>query len=66
MKKCLSILCLAAFAALLGGCVSRTVVNEPQHRGAIPKDKSYGSDSQGKVIQKKTIWIWQDEYRNPR
>lgn len=63
MKKTVSMLCLASLAAILGGCVTRTVTVEPQHRGAIPKNTSYGSDSQGKVVDKKIVWIWQDEYR---
>ena len=66
MKKTASIVALATCATALCGCVSRTVTVEPQHRGEMPKDKSYGSDPHSKVVKKGIIWIWQDEYRNAK
>jgi PBP1b-binding outer membrane lipoprotein LpoB len=52
-------------ALLLSGCVSRTITVEPEHRGAKPskKSKKYGSDPEGKFVDKKLVWIWQKEYR---
>ncbi len=56
-----------SLCSLLSGCVSRTVSEEPQHRGAVPgKENAYGSNSHSKVKEKKLIWIWQDEFRNPK
>lgn len=62
-----SIILLSTVTVLSSACVSRTVSIEPQHRGEIPKKgKSYGSEAQDNVIEKKIIWIWQDEFRNPK
>lgn len=60
--------CVAATATalFLTGCVSRTVSEEPQHRGAASSGGEYGSSPHSKVVEKKLIWIWQDEFRNPK
>jgi len=51
------ILCLALVSTvLLSGCVRRTVST----------DSGLGSKSQGKVIDDRLIWIWQDEFRQPK
>lgn len=55
-----SIILLAVATILSCSCVSRTVSSSTQNRGANTKDQD-----DGKVLQKKIIWIWQDEYRNP-
>ena len=68
MKRIATILCLTAATSLLSGCVSRTVTREPQHRGATPttkKKKKFGSDPHSELIEKKTVWFWQKDFRNP-
>ena len=59
------ILCLATVAILSSGCVTRTVTSAPANRGSSMGGQKYGSKSEQKVLEKKRIWIWQDEYRNP-
>lgn len=67
MKLSSPVILLATIALLASGCVNRTTTLEPQHRGGTPADKKvYGSDPQGKLVDKKIIWIWQDEFRNPK
>lgn len=67
MKRIATLLSLSAAAFLLNGCISRTVTIEPEHRGAQPSRKGkYGSDPQSEVVEKKIIWIWQDEFRHPK
>ena len=54
MKILCSIVLLAAFAVLVSSCVSREVTtNSPLKKG------------EKNVVEKKIIWIWQDEFRNP-
>ncbi len=65
MKTLISSICLLAFATLLGGCVTRTYVDAPQHRGEVPDKKKFGSDPEAKVKGTKRVWVWQDEFRNP-
>ncbi len=56
MKTVRSIILLAIAATLLSSCVSRTTTaNAPLGKGG-----------DGKVIEKKLVWIWQDEFRNPQ
>ncbi len=57
MKTVRSIFLLAVATLILCSCVSRTV-------SASSVDSS-GKESDGKVVEKKIIWIWQDEFRNP-
>ena len=57
MKTVRSIILLAIATFLLSSCVSRTI-------SASAVD-STGRESQGKVIEKKIIWIWQPEFYNP-
>jgi hypothetical protein len=52
MKLFNSIILLAAITLLNNACVSRTSTSE----------KVYGNAA----TEKKTIWIWQDEYRNTK
>ncbi len=55
------VFCVAMVA--LTGCVSRTVTVKPVDQSPI--QRQYGSKSDPKLVEKKIIWIWQDEYRNP-
>ena len=67
MKLSSPIILLAIIGLLGSGCVSRTTTLEPQHRGGTPSDeKTYGSDPHSKLVEKRIIWIWQDEFRNPK
>jgi hypothetical protein len=53
-----------AFLILISGCVTRTITEEPQNRGAQTGGK-FGAKSESKTVEKKTVWIWQKEFRNP-
>ncbi len=55
MKTIRSIILLAIVAALSSSCVSRTTTSSAP----------LGQGKDGKVVEKKLIWIWQDEFRNP-
>ena len=66
MNPLKSIILLAAIAALSSGCISRTVTVDHENRGKIPKSKGYGSQPGGAVIEKKTIWFWQKDFRSPK
>ena len=52
MKRLYPILLLAFIALLVNGCVSRTTTSK----------RGYGND----FSEKKTVWIWQKEYREPK
>ena len=54
MKTIRSIILLSIVTMLLSSCVSRTVSTSPVREG-----------ESGKVIEKKIIWFWQDEFYNP-
>jgi hypothetical protein len=41
-------------------------VKQAEHRGEMPKNKKFGADPHDQVIDKKIIWIWQDEFRNAK
>jgi hypothetical protein len=64
MKKQISCLVLSAMLLLAGGCVRRTVTVDYQNRGTSGK-RAFGSSKEGKLVEEKTIWIWQKEFRNP-
>ena len=68
MKKQLSTLSLAIIVIVGNGCVSRTVMIEPEQRGASvsKKDKVFGADPQSKLVEQKIVWIWQKEYRETK
>ena len=53
MKLIYPIILLSVVSLFLCSCVSRTVSS------SAPLGK------EGTVVQKKVVWIWQDEYRNP-
>jgi hypothetical protein len=65
MKKTITTILLFTCAALLTGCVTRTVTKEPKHRGGSGSGKTYGANPYAEVIEKKRVWIWQAEFRNP-
>jgi hypothetical protein len=44
------------------GCVRRTTSVEPKYSN--PKAAARAAE-QGTVLGQKTVWFWQDEYRNP-
>ena len=66
MNKVITIFCALALTALLNGCVSRTVSTGPENRGAATKKKGYGSEQHSKVVEKKIIWFWQEDFRKPQ
>ncbi len=66
MKIVLGFFCLLAATSLSSGCVYRTTVKQAEHRGEMPKNKKFGADPHDQVIDKKIIWIWQDEFRNAK
>lgn len=47
---------------LTSGCVNRTVTESKGNRG---QDGTSGSNLNNKVIEQKTIWFWQDDFRHP-
>ena len=53
-------ICLTLTMFVLVGCVSRTVTEKPVG-GDNPS--SMGLMSKERVIEKKWIWIWEDEYQ---
>ncbi|MEN7973554.1 MAG: hypothetical protein ABFR47_06930 [Verrucomicrobiota bacterium] len=55
MKLFASILLLAIVSMLNTACISRTTTS----------DAPLGKGKDGKVVEKKLIWVWQDEFRNP-
>ena len=55
MKLFNAIALLAAISLLTCACVSRTTTAKAP----------LGQGGDGKVVEKKLIWIWQDEFRNP-
>lgn len=59
MKKIITLAGLAGLILMLAGCVTRTYSNDTQHRGAR------SGSTQGDITEKKRIWFWQDEFRNP-
>ena len=50
------------FCILTTGCVSRTVT---ESKGTRTPDRVDGSNPTSKVIEKKIIWFWQDEFSKP-
>ena len=57
MKTVRSLFLLAIASLILCSCVSRTI--------SAPSVDATGLEGQGKVVEKKIVWIWQDEFRNP-
>jgi hypothetical protein len=53
------IILIAAFCA---GCVSRVISRDP----SIKEAGFTSTDKNGKITERKLIWIWQDEYRNKK
>ena len=52
------------FCVLNSGCVKRTVSVSKPNKNMDGTDSKGGSNAHSKVVEEKTIWIWQDEYRN--
>lgn len=44
------------------GCVSRTVSSEPA-LSDLQKGKGY--DANDRIVTKKIVWFWQEDFRNP-
>lgn len=65
MKTTVPLICLIAVAFLSNGCIRRTVVKQAEQRGNISKGGKFGSDPHDEIMEKKIIWVWQDEFRNP-
>lgn len=62
MKKTITLFCFASFTLLFSGCVTRTYVDAPLHRGS---SSAAGKSKSEKVKSEKRVWIWQKEFRNP-
>lgn len=58
-----TLLLIPLMSLLLNGCVSRTVSSEP---ALVDLQKGLGYNASDRVVKKKLVWIWQDEYRNPK
>lgn len=55
---------LSAFIlTLFSGCVSRTVSSEPK---LSDLNRGKGFDGNDRIVTKKIVWIWQDEFHNPK
>lgn len=52
------------FCVLASGCVKRTVSVSKPTRNPDGKALKDGSNTHSQMVEEKTIWIWQDEYRN--
>ncbi len=61
MKKIIMVSVVIA-GCLASGCVRRTTSIEPKYSN--PKAAARASE-QGKIVEKKTVWFWQDEFKNP-
>jgi len=56
--------CIILFCSIAtAGCVSRTVT---ESKGFGSSDGSDGANPTSKVIEKKIVWFWQDEFRHPQ
>lgn len=55
---------ILCFCILTSGCVRRTVSVSKPSRGPDGEELKDGPKAHSKVVEEKTIWIWQDEYRN--
>lgn len=53
MKTIYSIILISVTVGFSSSCVSRTVSSD------LPLGK------EGSVVEKKIVWIWQDEFHNP-
>lgn len=69
MKKIIYALCLLSTASILSGCVNRTISVEAENRGGLTmQKKKWNKNSTSphtKILEKKRVWIWQDEFHNP-
>lgn len=53
------------FCIVTSGCVKRTVSVSKGNSNSDGTDKMHGLQAHSKVLEEKTVWIWQKEYRNP-
>ena len=51
------------FCILTSGCVSRTVT---ETKGSPSPDGSSVTNPSSKMVEKKTIWFWQEGFRKPK
>lgn len=56
---------LLIFCILASGCVKRTVSVSKPNRTSDGAERPSGRNPHSKTVEEKTIWIWQDEFRNP-
>jgi len=59
MNTVRNILCLAAVAMLCCSCVSRTVTRTPK---LSETGKGKANPKTGKIVEKKIVWFWQDDF----
>ena len=52
------------FCVLTSGCVRRTVSVSKPNKSPDGTEQKGGSNAHSTMVEEKTIWIWQDEYRN--
>ena len=52
------------FCILASGCVRRSVSVGKPNRSPDGTVLEHGPKAHSKTVEEKTIWIWQDEYRN--
>ncbi len=48
------------------GCVKRTVSVSKGNSNSDGTEQMHGLQGHSKVVEEKTLWIWQKEYRNPK
>lgn len=65
MKLFYSILLCAMITLLSTACVTRTTSIDHVYHGE-PAAKNYGGEPSREILGTKRIWIWQDEFRNPK
>jgi len=53
------------FCILTSGCVRRTVSVSKANPGSDGTGQKSGRNAHSKTVEEKTVWIWQDEFRNP-
>ncbi|MBN2164530.1 MAG: hypothetical protein JXR25_12770 [Pontiellaceae bacterium] len=54
---------LLILAVLSVGCVRRTITEEPTFVNPATKERYSGDHT--KIVDQKTVWFWQKEFRNP-
>lgn len=56
----IAILLFVAALSLGHGCVTRTTTRSPSLRERVGGERK---SADGKIVETKTVWFWDDEYR---